>query len=145
MQVQNDFPVTRASFVRTLQKGLDICLPILGVVIILSAVLFVHGIREQLAIVVVGILFIEAGVWKLARQFLPNERKHLALRAEGDRFIVLIRHLNAAALAVKESNTPENLQAFEEVQTEMHRAVQRMAEVAGKTDDELATEQKVAV
>jgi hypothetical protein len=145
MQVQNGFPVTRASFVRTLHKGLNICLPILGVVIILSAVLFVHGIREQLAIVVVGILFIEAGVWKLARQFLPNERKHLALRAEGDRFIVLIRHLNAAALAVKESNTPENLQAFEEVQTEMHRAVQRMAEVAGKTDDELATEQKVAV
>jgi hypothetical protein len=145
MQIQNGFPVTRVSCIRTLKKGLNTCLPILGVVIILSAVLFVHGIREQLAIVVVGILLIEAGVWKLAHQFLPNERKHLALRAEGDRFIGLIRHLNAAALAVKESDTPENLQAFEEVQAEMHRAVERMAEMAGKTDDELATEQKVSV
>lgn len=59
---------------RIVRRILDIGLPLAGVVIILSAVLFLQEIRSQIAVVLVGIILIEAGVWKIAHQLLPNDR-----------------------------------------------------------------------
>ncbi len=130
---------------RHLRRGLDVGLPILGVVIILSAVLFVRDIRAQIAIVMVGIVFIEAGVWKLAHQLLPNERHFHALRDEVDAFIDLSRELNSAALAIKGNDTPATRDAFEDIRESMHQAVDQISEVAGKTADELVAEPRNAM
>ncbi len=126
------------------RHAIDTGLPFVGVLVILSAVLFVRGLRVQTPIVVLGILMLEAGIWKLAHQLLPSERTYLALRCEGDQFLGLLRQLNTAALAVQERDTPENHQAFGEVRDAMHQAVERMADVAGKTDAELADTQEVS-
>jgi hypothetical protein len=122
---------------RHLRKGFDIGLPLIGVMMILGAVLFLRGIRIQIAVVMVGIVLIEAGVWKLAHQLLPNDRRYHALRYEIDAFIALSRDLNEAALAAKVEETPENQRAFDAIQEAMHRAVDQISDVAGRTAKEL--------
>jgi hypothetical protein len=122
---------------RHLRKGFDIGLPLIGVMIILGAVLFLRGIRIQIAVVMVGIVLIEAGVWKIAHQLLPNDRRYHTLRYEIDAFIALSRDLNEAALAAKVEDTPENQRAFDEIREAMHRAVDQISDVAGKTEKEL--------
>ncbi|MEE9595514.1 MAG: hypothetical protein V3V96_01935 [Acidiferrobacterales bacterium] len=119
---------------RTLRKSIDIGLPLLGVAVILVAVLFARGdLRLQLAIVGVGMVLLELGVWKAAHRILPTGRRYLALRVESDLFMQLVRQLNTAALAKKQNGS----QAFEEVRDAMRQSVERMAEVAGKTNAEL--------
>jgi len=145
VQVQYDAQETKRSFLRILRQSLDTGLPILGVVVILSAVLFVREIQGQVAIVVLGILLIEVGIWKLAHQVLPGERQYLALRCETDLFITLVRQLNAAALRVKTNNSPTHRQEFEEVRHAMQQTVERIFEVAGKTNAEFADERGVMV
>lgn len=127
----------RKTPVRMLREVIDTALPFVGIVLIFCTVLFVKGIQAQIALTSVGILIIEAGVWKLANLLLPNERKFFALRHETDHFISLVRQLNTAAIALKEDDSPENVMAFEDVQGAMQQTVERMAEVAGKTDNEL--------
>ena len=93
---------------RKFRRILDIGLPILGILVVFGAVLWpVISLRLQLQVLVVlvGILMIEAGVWKLTSPFLPSERKYNALRSEVDRFIDLVRALNSAALE-SEDNWP---------------------------------------
>ncbi len=134
VHTQRDSRQPKKSLVRTLRMVLDTVVPFLGVVLILSTVLLVRELRLQIAIVAVGIMLIEIGVWKLASFVLPSERKYVALRAEVDQFITLVRQLNTAALAWHESGAPEQLAEFEAVQETMQQAVKQMAEVAGKTD-----------
>ena len=122
---------------RYLRKSFDIGLPMIGVMIILGAVLFLREIRIQIAVVMVGIVLIEAGVWKIAHQLLPNDRRYHALRYEIDAFIALSRDLNEAALVAKVEDTPENRRSFDEIRKSMHRAVDQIADVAGMTAEEL--------
>lgn len=123
---------------RALRKSIDIGLPLVGVAIILAAVLFVRDdLRIQLAIIGLGMVVLELGVWKAAHRVLPTGRRYLALRAESDLFLQLVRQLNTAALARKQSNSQAHRQAFGEVQDAMRQSVERMGEVAGKTDTEL--------
>jgi hypothetical protein len=131
--------VSRGGFLRILRKIIDIGLPLAGVAVILAAVLFVRGdLRLQLAMVGVGMVLLELGVWKAAHRILPTGRRYLALRAESDQFMQLVRRLNTAALAVKQDDSQAHKQAFEEVRDAMRQSVERMAEAAGKTDAELA-------
>ncbi len=130
---------------RKLRKFIDNVLPICGVGIILGAVLFMRDMQGQVTVVVLGIFMIQIGVWKLSTQLLPSDRQYNALRIEGDQFLGLIRQLNAMALAVKAEEVPENLQAFEAAQEAMRQSVERMAKVAGKTDEELAIEAMTAL
>jgi len=122
---------------RHLRKGFDIGLPMIGVMIILGAVLFLSEIRIQIAVVMVGIVLIEAGVWKIAHQLLPNDRRYHALRYEIDAFISLSRDLNEAALAAKAEDTPEKRRAFDEIRESMHRTVEQISDVAGMAAEEL--------
>jgi len=138
VHVQDDAQATTRSCLRILRQSCDTGLPILGVVVILSAVLFMPEFRGQVAIVVFGILLLEAGVWKLAHHVLPSERQYLTLRDETDGFITLVRHLNAAALMVKAHDSPTHRHVFENVRQAMHQTVDRLCAVAGKTDVELA-------
>ncbi|MFQ5993696.1 MAG: hypothetical protein ACE5K1_01265 [Acidiferrobacterales bacterium] len=120
---------------RTLRKIIDIGLPFVGVAAILGAVLFVREpLSIQIAIVGVGMLMLEVGSWKLRQHVMASRRSALALRAEGDGFLRLVRQLHAAALALKENDSPEHHQAFEEVRDAMRQSVERMADLAGKTN-----------
>lgn len=129
---------------RKLRTFINNALPFVGVALILGAVLILReDLRIQIAVVGLGMLMIELGVWRFGHKVLPSERKCLALRAETDRFMELVRELNAAALAVKAYDSPETREAFQQVQETMQQAIGRMAEVAGKTDAELASERDV--
>ena len=141
-------PITRAetpSFWRVLRQIIDTGLPLLGVCVTLGAVLFLEALHVRVAIVVLGLLLIETGVWKLAHQLLPSERQFHSLRSEGERFLLLIRHLNDAALALQDHDGPETREAFADVREMMHQSVERMAEVAGKTEAELAARHELTV
>ncbi len=120
---------------------LEGALSVLGIVTIFTGLLIVPSDRVQLQIVVVlaGIIALEAGIWGLTQQLLPNARKFLDLRAEGDHFIDLVRALNEAAIASKRGATADADTrvedadgGFEEVVTLMHESVDRMRELAGK-------------
>jgi hypothetical protein len=125
-----------------IRKSIDIGLALVGVAVILLAVLFVRDdLRLQLAIVGLGMVVLELGVWKAAHRVLPSGRRYLALRAESYQFLQLVRELNTAALAVKQNDSQAHKRAFEGVRDAMRKSVERMAEVAGKTNAELESAQ----
>lgn len=134
-----------ASLMRNLRQVTDKGMPIVGVVVILAAVLFVQELRLQLAVVVVGLFLVEAGVWNLSQWILPNDRQYIGLRAEGDHFIMLIRRLNEAAVQLKEVDDDANRRAFEAAREAMHESVDRMAQLAGKTEQDVLQQTEVAV
>ncbi|MBI4539530.1 MAG: hypothetical protein HY704_08485 [Gemmatimonadetes bacterium] len=122
---------------RTLRKLVDVGLPIVGMVIVFAGVLLLTNLTVQVLVVLAGVLAIEAGVWQLTNPLLPNERRYLALRAEADRFIGLVREMNAAAVALHDRATPEARGEFERVRAQMLNSIDRMAAVAGRTEQHL--------
>jgi hypothetical protein len=107
--------------------------------VIFGAVLFgPQSLQLQVLLVLIGVLILEAGVWGLTSTFLPNERRYLSLREEGDHFLGLIRELNAAAIAKGEGEEDDKL--FRETRARMHSSVERMAELAGQDDVAIAEE-----
>jgi hypothetical protein len=111
--------------------------PAVGMALVIGAVLFGESLAIQLFLVVAGLLLTEAGLWRLADPILPDERKYVALRNEADHFMTLVRQLNAAALALDEGDARGSRFAIDELQTEMHRSIDRMVSFAGKTRDEI--------
>ena len=90
---------------RKIRRILEIALPVTGMGVIFLSVLFgSDSLQMQVLLVLFGILILEAGVWGLASRILPNERRYLGLREEGDHFIGLIRALNKAAVARDEGD-----------------------------------------
>ncbi len=133
------------AFLSTFRKVIDIGLPFVAVAAILGAVLFVRdNLSIQVAIVGLGMVGLEVGTWKLRRQVLMNKRKGLALRAEGDQFLKELRVLHAAAIAMKDNDSAERHQAFDDARDAMRRSVERIAAMAGKTDTELASAQDLS-
>lgn len=120
---------------RTVRRKVDTLLPVVGIVVVLSAVLFLwQNLYLQVSVVVVGIFLIEAGIWKLAHPLLPSQRKYRALRDEVDGFIGLVRRLNTAAIERQEL-TPEAEARVAAVRQEMLESVDRMVEYAGSEHD----------
>lgn len=120
---------------RTLRRLLEAGLPILGMLMVFAAILLPSislTLELQIVVVMVGILLIEAGVWKLTSRILPNERKFLALRAEVDVFIGLVRALNHQATLLKENEGPEARRAYLDSINALHASVDRMGDVAGR-------------
>lgn len=96
-----------------------------GVIVVLVPVITLADATWQVATVVVGLLFIEAGVWNVARHLAPEDRKFGALRTEVEGFLDDVRELNLRAV----DGDPEGI---EEVRARMHQRVEDMAEVAGE-------------
>lgn len=120
---------------RKLRRSLHMLVPAMGMALVIGAVLFGEPLAVQLFLVVAGLLMTEAGLWRLADPVLPDERKYLALRKESDHFITLVRQLNTAALAMADGDDRGSRFALDEVQTEMHRSVDRMVHFAGKAGE----------
>ncbi len=119
---------------RKIRRVLEIALPILGMGVIFGSVLSgPASLQLQVLLVLSGILILEAGVWGLASRLLPNERRYLGLREEGNHFIELIRELNRAAIARREGDEGDNNEGrFRDALEQMHASVRRMGELAGK-------------
>ena len=119
---------------RKIRRLIELGLPIVGMVVVFAAILLPTinlDLQLQVVIALVGILMIEAGVWKLTSPFLPSERKYIALRGEVDRFIDLVRRLNDAALGSGGESGEASLD-LQEALDAMHSSVEKMGAVAGR-------------
>jgi hypothetical protein len=124
---------------------LEAGLSVFGVLTIFAALLIVPADRVQLQIMVTlaGILALEAGIWGLTQQLMPNDRQFVDLRVEGEHFIDLMRDLNQAVLASRggasdaEGDSEEIPVRFEEALARMHESVDRMGKV--RWEGELTT------
>lgn len=125
---------------RAIRRFLSGAVPVIGVAIVFSAILFISPERQQLQIiaVIVGVVLITAGAWKITNPFLPSERRYTALREEVNRFLDQVRELNAAAARNRDEGSPETRTRYERALGALHRSVDRMGEVAGQArkDDE---------
>lgn len=123
---------------RFIRKVVDAGLPVIGSLIVFLAILFLLDPMLQVAVAALGVLMIQAGIWKLTQPILPSERRYQALRKEVDYFILLVRRLNAAAIGMKEVDDDSTRTAFDAAQQRMRESFERMALLAGKTDEEAA-------
>ena len=119
---------------RTLREGIDIGLPNVGVCVIFAAVFFEW--EHPLTFVIPGILAVEVGLCRLASRYFRRGRKYFALHAEVEQFLTLVRQLNIAAMELKKHDSPENHEAFEEIYSAMQQEIERIADAAGKTENE---------
>ena len=121
---------------RKIRRVLEIALPVSGMGVIFGSVLWgSNSLQLQVLFVLFGILILEAGVWGLAIRLLPNERRYLGLREEGNHFIELIRELNRAAVAREEGDAgDEHEERYQGALEQMHASVRRMGELAGKDE-----------
>jgi hypothetical protein len=104
----------------TIDKGVALG----GVALVLLELLLLAYSPVHVAVVVLGVLMIYVGIWRLASHVLPNRRIYLPLRAEVDEFIRLIRRLNA------ERGRGDFPAAFETA-AELREAVERIITAAG--------------
>ena len=120
---------------RNSRRTIDLGLTGLGIGIIFTSVILggTLEIQMQLPLALLGVLFMEAGVWGLSSKLFPNERRYSQLREEGDSMIQLIRELNAAAIA--KDTGAEDAKRFQATLQRMHDSVVRMSELASKEDD----------
>ena len=112
------------------RRAIKALAPTLGIVIILSSILFSPETNPQLHVTVllVGVLILQAEAWGFTRVFLPSERVYVALREEVDRFLGLVRVLNQVAAR---DDGQKHGEVFRDTMQEMHISVECMAEFAG--------------
>jgi hypothetical protein len=116
-----------------LHKVLNAGLPILGMVVVFGGVVFLEDRRTMILVVLLGILLIEAGVWKLSNPFLPTERRFNELRLEVDQFMELVRELNGSAVEARGVDGDAGSWArFRNTIATMHASVERMGEAAAR-------------
>lgn len=111
----------------------------LGTLIVLGAIVLVNDFGPQIIIAGVGILMIGIGIGRYTSRFFARQRHYNALRSEFYWFHSLVQKLNDAALSVKANDVLEARQSFEDIREAMRESVERMADVAGKTDAELTS------
>jgi hypothetical protein len=137
--------MTQEAGMRALRRAVDVGLPIVGIVVVLSGVLFFFELYTQLAVVVLGLFLIEAGIWRLADPLLPSQRRYGALRTEVDDFVDLVRRLNTAAISSRRSGDAAAVAEMASVREEMHASVERMVEYAGDPTDATSPSSPAAV
>jgi hypothetical protein len=120
---------------RKLRKILALGSTLLGTVLVFLAILvpaISQHLQLQVLVVLVGVLIIEAGVWRLTSAVLPEERKYAALRTEVNAFVERVRLLNAHGVKLQTRDDEVTREDFRETLNALHAAVDRIAEVAGR-------------
>lgn len=110
----------------SLRSAIDQVLIILGVLLVVTVVtLLEQDSWTPLVVVMIGILLVGLGIYRLGHRVLPNRRVYIGLRSEVDYFIRLVRRLN--------SNTLQNENDQVEIlRQEMKNSVDRMVSLAGR-------------
>ena len=81
-----------------MRAGLDRTLALGGLMIVLLQAMIMTESQTQAVLVVFGLMLNQAGYWGLGRRLALHRRVFLALRAEVDSFLRLVRQLNAQVL-----------------------------------------------
>lgn len=121
---------------RSIRKLFDVGLPISGMFLVFLAALGIQDLQLRIVLLLVGLMFIHVGVWKLANPLYPNERHYHALRLETDRFIALVRDLNQYTMQAKFDDSPDAWEQRDMVVQRMHRSVDTMVNLAGRTEND---------
>jgi hypothetical protein len=103
---------------------------------VLYAVLHVDEVYDRVLLVLLGLVLIEAGVWRITQSLFPNEREYRPLRKETDYFVTLVRRLNRASLTARRGSPAADTE-LDRVHDEMHHSVDRMLRLAGMTEEDL--------
>ncbi len=121
------------------RRLVHIGLPLIGAVVaVVGAVLPADPVVRG-AVVVLGVLLIQAAGWKLPYSMISHERRFRQLRGELDEFVWLTRELNAAAVEARADRAAE--ERFDDLHTAMQESLERMAIYAGRTDEDLLRDQ----
>ena len=102
----------------------DKAVALTGVLLVLSQLLLLAYSPIHVAVVVLGVLMIYVGIWRLVSHMLPNRRVYMPLREEVDEFIRLVRRLNA-------ERARGDFPAAFETGSELRETVERVIAVAG--------------
>lgn len=121
---------------RRIRGSFHLALTLSGTVLIAYAVMNVEGMYDRLLVVALGLILIEAGIWRVTQSLFPNDRNYRPLRKETDYFITLVRRLNRAAVNAQRGSG-SGVTDLEQVHAEMHHSVDRMLRIAGLTDEDL--------
>ncbi|MGD2152338.1 MAG: hypothetical protein PVG79_03665 [Gemmatimonadales bacterium] len=104
----------------TIDKGIALT----GVLLVISQLLLLAYSPIHVAVVVLGVLMIYVGIWRLSSHLLPNRRIFMPLRCEVDEFIRLVRRLNA-------QRSHRDVSAAFETAAELRETVERVIAAAG--------------
>jgi hypothetical protein len=121
---------------RRIRGSFHLALTIGGTLLIVYAVMNVDGMYDRMLVVALGLVLIEAGIWRVTQSLFPNDRNFRPLRKETDYFITLVRRLNRAAVNAQRGSG-SGVHDLAQVHDEMHHSVDRMLRIAGLTDEDL--------
>lgn len=121
---------------RKIRGSFHLALTLAGTLFVLYAVLYIGELYDRLLVAALGLVLIEAGIWRVTQSLFPNERAFKPLRKETDYFIALVRRLNRAALLAQRGSVDAALD-LTQVHEEMHHSVDRMLRLAGQTEEDL--------
>ena len=121
---------------RRIRGSFHLALTVGGTLLIIYAVMSVEGMYDRMLVVALGLVLIEAGIWRITQSLFPNDRNYRPLRKETDYFITLVRRMNRAAVNAQRGSRSA-VDDLEQVHAEMHHSVDRMRRLAGLTDEDL--------
>ncbi len=64
-----------------------------GVIVVLSAIVVADTSRAQVWLVLIGLLLVQMGIWRIASRVVPSTRTNQRLRDEVDQFLASVREL----------------------------------------------------
>lgn len=64
-----------------------------GALVVLSAIVVVEASLHQVVLVLLGLLLVQLGTWRIASRVLPSRRTNPRLRSEVDQFLESVREL----------------------------------------------------
>ena len=78
---------------RRLRQVVDRIVVYGGVIVVLSAIVVAEPSRAQVVLVLLGLLLVQLGIWRIASRALPGTRTNQRLRDEVDQFLASVREL----------------------------------------------------
>ncbi len=64
-----------------------------GVIVVLSAIVVVEASRIQVVLVLLGLLLVQLGIWRMVSRLFPGTRANQRLRDEMNQFLASVREL----------------------------------------------------
>lgn len=121
---------------RQVRLSFHLLLTVAGTLTVLWAVYAIEPLLERVLYAALGMVLMEAGIWRITRSIFPDERSFRPLRKETEYFIGLVRRLNRHAVAARR-NVDGAEEELDRVYGEMLHSVERMRQLAGRTEAEL--------
>jgi len=78
---------------RRLRQVIDRIVVYGGVIVVLSAIVVADTSRIQVVLVLLGLLLVQLGIWRIASRVLPDTRTNQRLRDELNQFLGSVREL----------------------------------------------------